>query len=104
MIGNRRSIMEFLEILKEYSININSPIYLVGGAVRDKFLDRNISDYDFATLDYVKFAEYFCQKTQGHLIKLHHDVYRVVVNKIVFDFCNLKGNTIEEDLKTEILP
>lgn len=91
-------MVEF-DILREYSKANNIEIYLVGGAVRDKLLNREISDYDFATKDYKNVSEYFSQKIEGTLINLHDDVYRVAKDGKIFDFSNLKGETIEEDLK-----
>lgn len=91
-------MVEF-DILKEYSNTHNIDIYLVGGAVRDKLLNRDISDYDFATKDFKNVAEYFSNRIEGSLIILHDDVYRVTKSGKIFDFSNLKGETIEDDLK-----
>lgn len=91
--------MMYLHIIKQYSRQNNIPIYLVGGAVRDILINREVQDYDFTTSCYMEVAEYFSKNTNGKLIKLHDDVYRVVVDGMVFDFSNFKGENIEEDLK-----
>lgn len=89
----------YLDLIKQYSREKDIPIYLVGGAVRDILINREVQDYDFATSCYREVAEYFSERLDGKLIKLHDDVYRVVVDGIVFDFSNFKGQNIEEDLK-----
>ncbi|CDF57185.1 CCA tRNA nucleotidyltransferase [Thermobrachium celere] len=91
--------MRYLDEIKAYSLKNNIPIYLVGGAVRDILLQREISDYDFVSKYFKDVSEYFSKLVDGNLIKLHDDVYRVVVDGVVFDFTNFKGDSIEEDLK-----
>ncbi|MCX7695709.1 MAG: hypothetical protein N2Z71_08390 [Caloramator sp.] len=88
-----------LDLIKQYSREKDIPIYLVGGAVRDILINREVKDYDFATSCYREVAEYLSERLEGKLIKLHDDVYRVVIDGIVFDFSNFKGQNIEEDLK-----
>ncbi|WDC85068.1 hypothetical protein PL321_06000 [Caloramator sp. mosi_1] len=91
--------MMYLDVIKQYCRERCIPIYLVGGAVRDLLINRDLQDYDFASSCYREVAEYFSERIEGKLIKLHDDVYRVVVDGLVFDFSNFKGDNIEEDLK-----
>jgi poly(A) polymerase len=92
--------MDFLEKIKEYADEKNIDMYMVGGAVRDKIMGKPIADYDFAVCgDCHAVAKEVASLLQGSYINMHEDVGRVVVDHAMFDFCNLKGKDIEEDLR-----
>ncbi len=91
-----------LEILEKIlSLKEDSRVYLVGGAVRDLWLGKNILDFDFALPGSgMKFASDVARKLRGAFVPLSEkdDEARVVLHKeLVLDF---KGfdKTIEDDL------
>ena len=76
--------------------------YLVGGCVRDLFLDRSPTDFDLVVLkDPEGAAKTISAHTQGHLIRLGKPefiLYRIILDHAVIDIQRVKGKTIEEDL------
>ncbi|NLJ84634.1 MAG: HD domain-containing protein [Halanaerobiaceae bacterium] len=75
--------------------------YLVGGALRDFFLDKKILDYDIVVKERVaEMARYFAEIIQGKFIIVNeeHKIYRVIARDIIFDFTSIKGDNIREDL------
>jgi tRNA nucleotidyltransferase/poly(A) polymerase len=96
------------EILIEIT-KINSgklPVYLVGGAVRDRLLGREIHDYDFVVFgDSRPLAQKIADRLEGAFYALDEErkTYRVILMDpgglpIVLDFSVLRGNNLEEDL------
>ncbi|UCH19408.1 MAG: CCA tRNA nucleotidyltransferase [Deltaproteobacteria bacterium] len=77
--------------------------YIVGGSVRDLLLGRTPLDFDIAVPGNVKrFAKRLAAQMNGHLVEMgkeEHMIYRVVVDKKIFDFSPVNGGSIEEDLK-----
>ncbi len=80
------------------------PIYLVGGSLRDRIINRRSHDYDFAVGEDAKaFAEKVAAKLGVRMIQMGKEdkaVYRVVSGDNVLDFSPIHGKTIREDLKT----
>lgn len=83
------------------------PIYLVGGALRDKLLSANtpIADFDLITSHRAEeLAQAFALKTKGRLVRFKHErkIYRVVLpmngTHCHFDFANFQGPSLEDDL------
>ncbi|MDO9529007.1 MAG: HD domain-containing protein [Syntrophales bacterium] len=86
----------------------NKPLYVVGGAIRDRILKRYSSDIDIV-LPYGthEVAVDFADKTGGAYILLddepHQKTERVVIKSydetFVFDFTKMRGASIKEDLE-----
>ncbi len=96
--------MDISTLLNEIlDIANNKNIYIVGGTIRDKLLNRPITDYDFACNDAPEIATQFSKSNNFPLVKLDdtpkRETYRVISNdKATFDFTALQGDSIEEDL------
>ena len=92
--------MEYMEVLKEYCCAKHAKIYIVGGTIRDKLLERKISDIDFAVDgNFEDAALSFKEKLGGNFVKLHEDTIRVVASDVIYDFSPIKGSDIYEDIK-----
>lgn len=88
-----------------------SPIYLVGGALRDAVLGRPIIDIDLATADARKAAARLAKTFRGTLVTLDETnaVYRIVLGAkgpapknqsiLQIDVAQIQGKDILEDLK-----
>lgn len=92
----------YLGVLKKIcDLKKNSGIYVVGGAVRDLWLNKDILDLDFALQGSgIQFAQEAARKLKGAFIPLSEkdDEARVVLNKeLVLDFKGFNA-TIEDDL------
>jgi putative nucleotidyltransferase with HDIG domain len=78
--------------------------YIVGGYLRDKILNIETFDIDYAILgtDTIELAKAFAKKVKGHFVLLDpkNEIARVVLNDKInsVDFAKCVGNTIEEDL------
>ena len=79
------------------------PVYLVGGSLRDRIINRPSNDQDFAVLGNAReFAEKVAAKLGVRMIEMgkgYKAVYRVVSGDNVLDFSSIHGKTIEDDLK-----
>ncbi len=83
-----------------------SPLYLVGGAVRDSLISKPCSDFDFVChSDSEKIARIFADENRGAFFVLDavRKTYRVLVNTpasthTMFDFAAMRGDDIREDL------
>jgi poly(A) polymerase len=85
------------------SFAANKTVYVVGGTIRDKILNRPLADYDFACANAPEIATQLSKKNNFPLVKLDdtskRETYRVILNdQTNFDFTVLQGETIEEDL------
>jgi hypothetical protein len=81
------------------------PLYLVGGAVRDAYLRRDVSDIDIAVDgDAIALARWVTDawKADIYIMDRERGVARVFVKvddrKVTIDFAKLRGGTLEEDL------
>ena len=78
-------------------------VYIVGGSLRDRLLDRVPTDVDIAVHgDPEPFARELATQLNSRVIVMGrqaHALFRVVTPKHVFDISPLQGATIEEDLK-----
>lgn len=82
-------------------------IWLVGGAIRDKFLNAESVDYDFAVADNAcKIARGFADSLGAFYFDLdsERDTGRVIYiddrkRRFLFDFARLRGASIQDDLR-----
>ena len=97
-----RKIRYFLNIIKKLAGK--REVYLVGGFLRDYLLGKFSFDIDFIVFgeDDATFilAERFAKELDGVFIVLDEETksYRVVKNKISFDFSKNRAKTLEADL------
>ncbi len=80
---------------------ISEPAWLVGGVVRDLVAGRTSRDADLALHGVARVARLFAERTRGRLVRLGEepfDVLRVVVDGSIYDFAEIVGRTIEDDL------
>ena len=95
----------FEQIIKIFPPEVN--IYLVGGAVRDVLLSRQIHDYDFIIpKGSLKIARLVADRMNGAFFLLDKDreTARVIFkdlqgNRNVLDFASLRGPDLESDLR-----
>lgn len=97
------SIKANLEDINRLTRQLDCPIYLVGGTVRDHLIRKPCSDYDFTARRAPEIARSWAQNVQRTLVPLDetpgHETYRVVLHpNLYFDFTTLQGQTIKEDL------
>lgn len=104
---NTRTLKDKIQndsILNNISSFFDNKVYLVGGAVRDLLLNKNLIDRDIIVLD--EDAEKFSQKLakffDGKFIPLdiENKIYRVVLNDKTnyIDITNPVENSIEKDI------
>lgn len=94
------------EYIEEISKLTDKDIYMVGGSVRDYFMEKEVGDFDIVSLEDTKnLAEKLADIKNGSCISLDKEngVARVILSnednkKIVIDFCKMKGKDIYEDL------
>jgi poly(A) polymerase len=94
-----------LESLHSIAADYSTPVYLVGGAVRDAFLRRAIHDLDFATAgDGREFARRVANKLNGAYYPLDAErgVGRAIIEhggeKFSIDVARFRGDSLEDDL------
>ncbi len=85
-------------------------LYLVGGSVRDLFLERQITDFDFAlATDAILFAKAFAANIKATCITLEEDppTARVIVkadgssynSQLTMDFAQFRAKSLTDDLR-----
>jgi len=87
---------------KYFAKRFATPIYLVGGPVRDGLLSRPCHDWDFVCRHARQIALGLSRKLRATFVVLDEQnrIYRVVLpDKVTLDFAELQGRTIAEDLK-----
>lgn len=95
---------KYLQILSEVASTKNVDLYLVGGTIRDQLLGKICADFDFTAKDVQSLANQFAVETHSPCISLDatpgRKTLRVIVQKqFHFDFTDMQGDSIEEDLK-----
>jgi len=96
-------LRKYLQTLLEIASGSADDLYLVGGTIRDHLLGKECSDFDFTAKNVRKLANRFASGTQSPCISLDatpgRETLRVIVQKkFHFDFTDMQGNCIEEDL------
>ena len=88
------------------SREIATPLYLVGGAVRDAYLRREITDIDIAVAgDAISVARRVADWLDGDIYVMDRErgVARVIVTlqdkRICVDFARFRGDALEQDLR-----
>lgn len=82
-----------------------TPLFLVGGYLRDLLLGTRAKDYDFALpKDASSFIETIEKALHLHFFKvgkeeIHTTTYRIIKEGMSIDLTCLQGETIEEDLR-----
>ena len=103
------SIESYLpESLRQILVECESNIFLIGGAIRDKFLARKTHDYDFVIDGNVRLcANHVAKRLEGHLYVLDNQrkTFRVIYysdkgERKTLDFASIRGDDIYYDLKT----
>ncbi|MFO7818922.1 MAG: HD domain-containing protein [Halanaerobacter sp.] len=90
-----------LKQIQELMLNLSGRIYLVGGVLRDYLLDKEIRDIDLVVKgSSKKAAEEFAYKVEGSFVVLDEQraMYRVVNDGLIYDFSDLSGAIIQDDL------
>jgi putative nucleotidyltransferase with HDIG domain len=94
-----------LKIIQTIAAKRRASVYLVGGFLRDHFLSRPQTDFDFAVdKNAVAFARQFADAVKGAFVLLddEHGCGRVVkkVNGVpwTFDFADFRAKTLKDDI------
>lgn len=97
-------VYDIAQLLK--TREIATPLYLVGGAVRDAYLRRQITDIDIAVDgDAIALARQVTDWLNGDIYVMDRErgVARVIVmlqdKRICVDFARFRGDTLEQDLR-----
>lgn len=96
---------EIVNLIKSHAKKYSCEVYLVGGIVRDSYLDKEIFDRDIVVknIDAEEFAKTLAQSTNATFIPLDEEnkIYRLVLKDKIncIDVAALIGETIEDDLK-----
>ncbi len=94
-----------LKIIQDLAKTRRLKIYLVGGFLRDLFLNRLCLDFDFAIeKDAIDFARQFARRIKGAFVLLDQEngCARVVKKhegkSLIFDFADFRARTLRRDL------
>ncbi len=91
--------------LSAFARELARPLYLVGGAVRDLALGRDVGDWDLAGAGATELARVWADDNDLHTVTLHEDLptVRVITQpgepNGFLDFADLRAPTIEDDLR-----
>ena len=82
---------------------LGHPLYLVGGAVRDALLGRQVEDWDLAVSGAREVAAQLAERTGGRLVALHErgPTFRVVLDRRHPDYC-LDISELRGDLAADL--
>ncbi len=96
----------YLKTIQSISRRRKATVYLVGGFLRDQFLNRSGYDFDFAvSKNAIALSKDFARAIKGAFVLLdeEHPCGRVVKKENgqiwTFDFSDFRASTIERDLK-----
>ena len=95
-------LKEFIEALKEFAMESEAEIYIVGGYIRDRLLDPKIKPKD---IDFVYSGPIYdlIKKMQNrgyrfYEVKEEAGIYGTVISDLHIDISKMKGDSIQEDL------
>lgn len=95
----------YLKAICDLSLRRKVSVYLVGGFLRDQFLNRNGCDLDFAVSQgAIEFARIFSKTIKGAFVLLDEEqpCGRVVKKEngqiLIFDFSDFRAATLKKDL------
>ncbi len=91
----------YLEQILDISKKLGLKIYLVGGAVRDAFLNKQTNDYDFVVFGNIeKLAHSIGSELICKMIKYTKKIttYRIFCSLKTIDLSEPRGSNLEEDL------
>lgn len=99
-------IHSYFSIIQKITKQRHIEVFLVGGALRDRLLDRETYDYDFAVQrNAISFAKRFAQNIQGAFVLLdqEHGSARVVKKQqgqmFTFDFSDFRAESLRKDVR-----
>ncbi|MGD8238055.1 MAG: HD domain-containing protein [Armatimonadota bacterium] len=89
-------VAEVADLAEEAGLHV----FVVGGFIRDVILGRPSPDVDFVVPGAADFARDFSGRVRGTYVLLHedHETARVAVRKRMYDFADVRGESIAEDL------
>lgn len=97
-----QQVLDLCDLLND----INLPVYIVGGAVRDALLSRPIKDIDLITpVDSLKLARWIADRMNGAIFVLDDErgVARVLVDtpdgRLTLDVARFRGEDLAADLR-----
>ena len=98
-------IFPFIKTLNVVAKKNQAQIFLVGGALRDLYLSREVVDFDFATSrNAIKIAKNFAREIKGAFVLLDqdHNCARVARKEkgrlLTFDFADFRSKDLKGDL------
>lgn len=93
---------EIIKKLKEFAVESNKDLYIVGGYIRDKLMNskKEPTDIDIVYGGNIKeIIEYMgLNRSDIYPLKAEIGIYRVIIKGKIVDISSLKGKSIEEDL------
>ena len=92
---------EFQHLLS-ISQEVEAEIFLIGGLVRDRLLEKDTQDVDMTlSRESLKAARIFADRTGGSfvLLRTEGELARVVLQGRTFDFAKFRGPDLEADLR-----
>lgn len=101
---NLNYVKDFISNVREVVSNMEGEIYLVGGYIRDKLISITAQPKDVDFVFNGNIEELMC-KLEGRQykffpIKQEEGIYRCILGNNSIDVSLMKGNSIEEDLKS----
>jgi len=92
-----------IQQVRDFARHKGLSIYLVGGAIRDIILKREIKDYDFVVKEMTTaFFDQLGALLEASVFPMgkgrHEGVYRLVKGEHTIDFAVMEGDTIDQDL------
>ncbi|MGO9611809.1 MAG: hypothetical protein ACLPX5_02090 [Dissulfurispiraceae bacterium] len=96
-------MFSLLQLFKDFALreDLADSSFIVGGAVRDLLLGRDLKDMDVAIKgDALVIARRFAERINGSFVLLDHQfgIARVVKDSQFIDLCNMRGDSIYTDL------